>query len=206
MSTELTTTSYAILGLLAIRPWSTYELAQQMDRSLGSFWPRAASRIYEEPKRLVEQGLAKASRGAVGRRPRTVYRITAKGRRTLRAWLAVPGQGPMLEFDGLLRLFFAEHGTRDEALATIAAIRAWATARDAVNVEFARLYRDGVGAFPDRAAPIVLTGRFLTDFADMVGAWADWATRVVAAWPDDISTAEPDWQTLDEVAGRRLGR
>ena len=29
-SRPLTTTSYAILGLLAIQPWSTYELAQLM--------------------------------------------------------------------------------------------------------------------------------------------------------------------------------
>ena len=27
---SLTTTSYAILGLLAVKPWTTYELAQQM--------------------------------------------------------------------------------------------------------------------------------------------------------------------------------
>ena len=37
--TPLTTTSYAILGLLAVKPWTTYELAQQMRRALGQFWP-----------------------------------------------------------------------------------------------------------------------------------------------------------------------
>ena len=46
----LTTTSYAILGLLAVKPWTTYELAQQMRRALGQFWPRAESKLYEEPK------------------------------------------------------------------------------------------------------------------------------------------------------------
>ena len=56
--TELTTTSFAILSLLAVRSWTTYELAQQMDRSVGSMWPRAASVVYEEPKRLVKRGLA----------------------------------------------------------------------------------------------------------------------------------------------------
>ena len=35
MSTPaLTTTSYAILGLLAVRPFTTYEIAKQMDRAL----------------------------------------------------------------------------------------------------------------------------------------------------------------------------
>jgi PadR family transcriptional regulator AphA len=30
----LTTTSYAILGLLAVKPWTTHELVVQVDRSL----------------------------------------------------------------------------------------------------------------------------------------------------------------------------
>lgn len=58
MVPALNSTSYAILGLLALKPWTTYELAQQMDRALGQFWPRAESRIYEEPKKLVACGLA----------------------------------------------------------------------------------------------------------------------------------------------------
>jgi len=59
-SRPLTTTSYAILGLLAIQPWSTYELAQLMKRSMHFFWPRAESNLYAEPKRLVEAELATA--------------------------------------------------------------------------------------------------------------------------------------------------
>src|SRR5919107_2097307 len=118
MSTaDLTTTSYAILGLLAIRPWTTYELAKQMERSVGHFWPRAASRIYEEPKRLVSVGMAKATEARTGNRRRTVYTITPRGRRTLRAWLAEPGAGPVLEFEALLKVFYAEHATRDGVLA-----------------------------------------------------------------------------------------
>ena len=91
---SLTTTSYAILGLLAVKPWSTYELTQQMERSLGHMWPRAASKLYEEPKKLVDHGLARATQDRVGQRPRTVYSITDKGRRALAAWLREPGEGP----------------------------------------------------------------------------------------------------------------
>ena len=65
---ELTTTSYAILGLLAIQPWPTYELAKQMRRSLHYVWPRAESNLYAEAKRLVEGGLAQARSEPVGRR------------------------------------------------------------------------------------------------------------------------------------------
>jgi DNA-binding PadR family transcriptional regulator len=61
---SLTTTSYAILALLALQEWSSYELAQQMGRSVDWFWPRAESVVYEEPKRLVRLGLAKIGRAS----------------------------------------------------------------------------------------------------------------------------------------------
>jgi PadR family transcriptional regulator AphA len=44
-----TTTSYAVLGLLSVRSWTTYELAKQVQRSLNWFWPRAERKLYDEP-------------------------------------------------------------------------------------------------------------------------------------------------------------
>jgi len=89
MSTRpLTTTSYAILGLIAIRPRSTYELAQMMRRSLHFIWPRAESNLYAEPKRLVDGGMATAEVSWNGERKRTVYSITPRGADALRDWLA----------------------------------------------------------------------------------------------------------------------
>jgi len=76
----LTTTGYAILGHLAMQPWTMYDLAAQMRRNVHFFFPRAESQIYEEPKRLVALGLATATQEANGRRPRTVYAITEAGR------------------------------------------------------------------------------------------------------------------------------
>src|SRR3954469_18217402 len=90
----MTTTSYAILGLLAVRPWTTHELVQQVDRSLRRFWPRAQSKLYEEPKKVVSHGSAPAADDPVGQRRRARYTITAKGRRALAAWLREPGAGP----------------------------------------------------------------------------------------------------------------
>ena len=75
---ELTTTSYAILGLLAIRPWSTYELARQMQRDLRFVWPRAESNLYTEPKKLIAHGFASAKSEPRGKRRRTVYTITPR--------------------------------------------------------------------------------------------------------------------------------
>ena len=59
---KLTPTSYALLGLLARKPWSAYELNAHMQYSvLNAFWPRAASGVYSEPKKLVANKLATAS-------------------------------------------------------------------------------------------------------------------------------------------------
>ena len=201
-ASELTTTSYAMLGMLAIRPWSTYELAQHMDRGLGRLWPRARSNLFNEPKKLVAHGLATASDEAVGRRPRTLYTITPSGRRALRKWLGTPGAGPVLEFEQLLKVFFADQGTKADALAALRDIRDWAHERDAENIAVARAYLAGTGPFPQRAAILGIVGGFMTDFADMVGNWADWATTIIDDWPDDPRDAEPAWDYFEEIARR----
>ena len=199
---RLTTTSYAVLGLLAIQPWSTYELTRQMDRSLGRIWPRAASKLYEEPKKLVAHGLASSRQDQVGRRPRTVYAITPAGRRALAEWLAEPGSGPELESQQLLKVFFADQGSRADALATVAAARTWAEERNADNRDVAQAYLDGEGSFQDRLATNMIAGRFLTDFYRMVAEWADWAAEQIDQWPDDPRQAEPDVDALRETVRR----
>jgi PadR family transcriptional regulator AphA len=198
----LNTTTYAMLGMLAVRSWTTYELAKQMDRGLGRLWPRARSNLFNEPKKLVAHGLAEATQEHTGRRARTVYTITAAGREALRAWLATPGQGPVLEFELMLKVFFADHGSRTDALAAVAHIRDWARERTAENVAIAQGYVAGTGPFPERAAVLAVVGRFLTDYADMVGAWADWADSVIREWPEDAAGARPAWETLEQIAAR----
>src|SRR5262245_27477774 len=110
MKNSLTTTSHALLGLLNVKTWTTYELAKQVQRSLGWFWPRAERKLYDEPKRLVAAGLATASEEHTGNRPRTVYAITDDGRKALRAWLDEAPAPPALEFEALVKVFFADGG------------------------------------------------------------------------------------------------
>lgn len=198
----LTTTSYAILGLLAVRPWSTYELTRQMDRSVGRFWPRARSKLYEEPRKLLDRGLAIAAEERAGGRRRTVFTITPAGRRELAGWLAEPGEGPVLEFEQLLKLSFAEHGTRADALATLAAARDWARVRNVENLAAARAYAAGAGPFQHRAAQAMLAGAFLTDFYALVDRWAEWATGTVRHWPEDPASAVADPAALADIARR----
>lgn len=203
MSTgALTSTSYAVLGLLAIQPWTTYELTQQMSRSLGRMWPRAESKLYEEPKKLVAHGMARSSKESVGRRSRTVYAITPKGRRALTAWLRDPGDGPVLEWEQLVKVFFAEHGRKADALATIAAAGEWARARAAESAEIGRQYLEGTGPFPQRRAQQQLTAGFLNDLYALVADWSAWASAVVEGWPEDLAAAEVDPEQMRAIVDR----
>jgi PadR family transcriptional regulator AphA len=196
---EPSTALYGVLGLLAVRPMSTYELAKHFDRSLGRVWPRARSKLFEAPKKLEALGFVRAKSGRVGLRPRTVYSITPKGRRTLAAWLRVPGSGPELEFEQLLKVFFVEHATKEAAVANIGAAREWARAQIDEHIAVGRAYLEGVGAFQERLVVNVITGTFLARFALMVERWASWALDVVESWPDEPRAARPDVASLEEI-------
>jgi DNA-binding PadR family transcriptional regulator len=180
---ELTTTSYAILGLLAIKPWSTYELAQQVKVSLKFFWPRTERQLYEQPKALVAAGLATAEKQHVGRRPRTVYRITPKGRRALRAWLGQPGAPAQLEWEGLVKVFFAENATKEELLAQLRGIAEWRRRTSEESRAFRRERLEHF-PFPERLHLSSLINKFFVEYADTVERWADWAAAEVERWPD----------------------
>jgi DNA-binding PadR family transcriptional regulator len=191
-----------VLGLLAIKPWSSYELTQQMERSLGRIWPRTVSKLYEEPKKLVDHGLARTTREQNGQRTRTIYRITAKGRRALAAWLQVPGEGPVIEFEQLVKVFFAENGTKTDTLNTLNAAQEWARARCAESLAVGEDYQSGEGPFPERLPELQIASRFITDFYLLVLDWAGWATAIVATWPDDPRQARHQPEVLAETVER----
>ena len=196
----LTTTSYAILGLLAIKPWTTYELAKQMEASLRNFWPRAERKLYEEPRKLVAHKLATVQHETVGKRPRSVYWITPAGQRALRAWLDEPGELVSLEFEALIKVFFAEHGGKDQLLANLDRIHAGALARVAVDAQWAQHYLTTGGQFPQRLALISLVGTLQAQLNQTILAWASWARQIARTWPEDLRTAPPARAELEKIA------
>jgi DNA-binding PadR family transcriptional regulator len=203
---RLTSTSYAVLGLLGARPCSTYELAQQMDRVLSRFWPRTRSKLFEEPKKLVAHGLARATSETVGLRARTVYEITPAGRKALARWVAEPGGGPVLEFEQLLKVFFAENATTADLRQRLEEIRAWAHERHVEDVAVGQAYLDGRGAYPERAAINFVVGHLLGDLVATFDDWAAWAQEVTAGWPDDPALAVPDQEELARTVRRSRAR
>ncbi len=156
-----------------------------MNRSLTFFWPRAESVVYQEPKNLVEHGLARVSVEPRGlRRTRAVYSITPKGRRIFQRWLAEPSGPPLFESEALLRAMFAEQGTKEDLLRTLAGLRDHSqTLRCQQAAQGAEYLRSG-GPFPQRLHVIALTGRFILDYLALLERWATWAEHEVRQWPD----------------------
>ena len=113
---ELSATGKVILGMLAARPRSGYEIKQLVDNSARFFWAASYGQIYPELKRLEDAGLITGSDASQGGRQRNVYKLTAKGRRAAKDWIDREPEVYELRDEGLLALFFA--GAIDPARAT----------------------------------------------------------------------------------------
>lgn len=176
--------SMVVLALLGIDRWTPYELVQHLKRSMiHHIWPRAESKVYEEPKRLVAAGHAKASVDR-GNSRRTRYTISAQGRRVLARWVAEPGTGVRFESEGALKVLFAENGTKEQLLATIDAMRGEAladVARVKGTLEF--VLTDGP-PYPGRIHQSVLVMDLVLRITTAVTEWADATEKRVAGWPD----------------------
>jgi PadR family transcriptional regulator, regulatory protein AphA len=195
---KLTTISYAVLGLLAIQPHSAYELAQQNARS-GIFWSAAQSVAYEEPKKLAAQGLARAATVTDGPRTRTVYAITEAGRRELHHWLSEPGGEPQVQYPDILRVLFADAGTKDDLLAAISSIRDWARRSSHNARRMALDYLGGQPPYPGRTHIVKLTMAYQMSVVTAAERWADWAEAEARTWNDTVTPADTDLETFRRI-------
>jgi DNA-binding PadR family transcriptional regulator len=104
---ELNATGKVILGMLAARPRSGYEIKQLVDSSARFFWAASYGQIYPELKKLEKDGLIAGDDSSTGARQRTTFKLTAEGRRAAREWIRTPPQVLETRDEGLLKLFFA---------------------------------------------------------------------------------------------------
>jgi DNA-binding PadR family transcriptional regulator len=192
----MSTTSAALLGQLAWREQTPYEMTREMQRNLRYFWPRAASHVYREVKRLTANGWATAERGSTGRRPRTVYRITEQGQHALTAWLARTPAGTSLEHEPLLRVFLASSGSREDLFAALDRARADAKQMLSVGRPLAGEYLSGTHPFQEQVHIRALTFDYLYNWARFTVAWADRTEREVRRWEDLEPTADKHQRAL----------
>ena len=152
MGQDLPVTSYALLGLLTFGDELTgYELKQRADATLRFYWVSPAmSQVYSELARLTEHGLvltrsrrsaSQGRSGGVETAGSTTYRLSAKGRRALEAWMRGTEPGfSVLKHPVALRLLLGhvvDPGT------TIAMLEAHVEALDAEREALQRV-REGL--------------------------------------------------------------
>jgi PadR family transcriptional regulator, regulatory protein AphA len=167
---ELSSTAYVILGLLRKGPKSGYEIKSVVDRSTRFFWAASYGQIYPELRRLDDAGLIEGESTPQGGRKRTVYKLTADGRRELRRWLDEPPQVFEIRDEGLLKLFFA--GAKpDAARKALEARRAHYEDMRRQLVEIEPLAKSA----PDRFPELVLSCGL-----SLSAAFIDWCDEALA--------------------------
>ncbi|MFL5963034.1 MAG: PadR family transcriptional regulator [Gaiellaceae bacterium] len=161
-----TAVTWAVLGLLGIRPMSGYDIKRAVDRTIRHFWAASYGQIYPELKRLEEAGWIAGKDADRGGRARRVYRITAAGRRALEGWLHGYETRIEMRDESLLRLFFADVLPPEEALGLLVARREGYR----MMLAYLRSLDDGQGVDP----PYVdLVYRWAVDYCEWGIEWCD---------------------------------
>src|ERR687897_1992462 len=179
--TTLTPSTYAVLGLLARRPSSGYELGTRAAASIDNFWPLTRTHIYGELAKLEALGYVVGVEVAQEHLPdKRVYSVTAQGAQALDAWLADPDPGvPRPRQPMLVKLFFGERVAPEQAAALLTRYRRQVLARRDQFVAAAAADAAAIAADPDsprrfgRAAALFGLRRAEADLAWVDEVWAE---------------------------------
>ncbi len=181
----LTSTSFAVLGLLSLAPASAYDLVGQARRSLRHFWPRAERKLYEEPKRLEALGLVIGREERTGKRLRTVYEITEAGRRALEEWFSSPSAPAQFESEAVLKASLGDLTTKDRLLQALRQARAQAEEGLAEGRAIAEAVTAGDALdHADRLHVVAVMYELVFSYFETMARWARWAEEEVGSWPD----------------------
>jgi len=189
----LTTTSYAILGLLDLRDWTAYDLTQQARRSLTFVWPMSESQLYAEPKRLQQEGLLTITDTSAGpRRTRQLLSITDSGRKALRGWLATEPSAPRVQMEVLVRVLFATAGSKEELLSALESTRVRTQEAYDHGLSLLADYQSGGNPFPERLHANVIWIVFVRDLLLLTLNWLSFARKQVEQWTDSSLGGNPE--------------
>ncbi|KAB2969832.1 MAG: PadR family transcriptional regulator [Thermoanaerobaculia bacterium] len=151
-------TSFAILGLLAWRPMSGYDLKKLIEIGLSYIWHESYGSLYPTLDSLVRSGLAtQREERRHGARRRHVYRITPKGRRALEAWLRAPTDLPRTKNELQLKFFLSSRRPLSESVRLLEEYRAQQLEVRELYADSERILRRAVDAseLPDEVLEVL---------------------------------------------------
>jgi DNA-binding PadR family transcriptional regulator len=108
MSRELTSLSYVVLALIGREGAATHDLVKMTHSGQRLHWAGAASKIYEQPKRLERLGYVRSEKRPGKTRDRTYYTLTDKGLAALREWLGQPSSFPRIQNEAAARVLASD--------------------------------------------------------------------------------------------------
>jgi PadR family transcriptional regulator, regulatory protein AphA len=160
---------HALLGLLSRGPASGYDLLKDFESSLVEVWPATQSQVYTELSKLSDEGLVSVlSAGARGRKE---YAITPEGRTELRTWMTETAPIYSRRSDMLLRVFFLNTLSDEDARVYLA------TVRDTASAQYSLLKT--IGEEITTTDAVAQNGRIALDYglrlAELQRDWASWA-------------------------------
>jgi PadR family transcriptional regulator, regulatory protein AphA len=204
MASAPSVTSSAILGLLALRPWTAYDLVAQARRSLHHFWPRSEAHLYAELKRLVERGHAHADVVEGRRRQATRYTITPQGRAALERWLATEPAPPTVEIEALLRVLFADQGSLEDLRAALVTTSRQTRDLRASALSISEELLTTGGPFPRRLHLVERVGAFYGEFLLLLERWCEETLAELDNWPNtrDLGLTPQGRKRLEQLMDR----
>jgi DNA-binding PadR family transcriptional regulator len=175
MEARLSLLQYALLGLLAGRTMSGYDLTKLFEQSLGHVWTARHSQIYPELKHLHEQELI--AQTETGPRGRKTYATTPTGLTEVRRWLreTKPNRQPANE--GLLRVFFLWLLDKDEARAYLAQEAAYHRAQTQHLKQVEQFMAASPWAERPRVQSIAIVLEAGIRHEQVMADWAEWAAK-----------------------------
>jgi PadR family transcriptional regulator, regulatory protein AphA len=169
---------FALLGALADRPRTGYELLKHFEQSLAYAWPASHSQIYPELARLRDDGLIEQT-GAGARNSKT-YAVTDAGLAEIRHWLRDTEPDRRVRSDAALRTFFLWLLEPDDARGELERERSYWRERLA-ELEAIEARPRGPGR-KEQAFGIALEGGVRAIRTRL--EWLDWAGRELGTNPD----------------------
>jgi PadR family transcriptional regulator, regulatory protein AphA len=108
MSRELTSLSYVVLALVGRGGAAPHDLVRMARGGQRLYYAGAASKIYEQPKRLERLGYVRSEKRPGKTRERTYYMLTDKGLAALREWLGRPSAFPRIQSEAVARVLSSD--------------------------------------------------------------------------------------------------
>ncbi|MQA74145.1 MAG: hypothetical protein GEU88_07380 [Solirubrobacterales bacterium] len=115
-SGELTTLSYVVLALVGRDGAAPHDLVRMTREGQRLYYAGAASKIYEQPKRLERLGYLRSERRPGRTRERSHYTLTRKGLVALRKWLAEPSTFPLIKSEAAARVLASDLATDERVV------------------------------------------------------------------------------------------